>query len=640
NASRLDNFVFDIGLMPVARLTLDRLWVDFGGGLPAAEILREHLESLGREVTGRVPGQPRAKIAIVDGDGTIFSDPSTIPLPDITEVDAFGELLPETIRLLGDGSLFAEEFEWMVEAIGSGCPASPDLMGSTSAQATLIVDSSPCTFSASLEVHSTASSDLETVTIVADRLPEIPDPATPFQAPLDTYLPGDDFLEIDLLGRITSNIDGDGGLIGVILDDPDITPNSLVSLIGDGTQAGAQVEFDLGSRLAGVTAQLFEYKIVDEDGSLSLEPGIVQVDIPEIRPENLRISGSPTETGAQLEWDTAAGFTASRYLVQRADFPGLLDSDFDVEFITTNTTPPIISFSDNTLSTGQIYAYRVFTELDDGPFTERSRASDILNLSTTVGVPSLSEIAGGKTSSQIQLNMLAAADSSPDSFELYQAGEGLPLAILSPPLANFIVTGLAQNSSYSFELAQTLNSIQSARSMPPVAVVTRAAPPTNLAGVPMAGSTTSLSLFWDPPLGGITPAVYEITPVSSTGSLISVSATELTVTNLTPDALHAYRVASVGTAGLSDPTIDISIRTNVSFATNIAPRRTSGNGFNVFCAGCHSAVVWESYIRNNTEGCLTNDLNLGDCSPVMTGFMITSEMRELLLRWNAQGELD
>lgn len=640
NAPKLEDYIFDQGRMPDARLTMDRLWVDFDGDLSGAEILREHLADLGRDVAGRVPGQPLANISIVDGGGMIFSDPGTIPLPDITEVDVSGELLSTTISLLSDGSLFADEFEWMVTTTGNGCPTSPDLAGATSPQATLVIDSSPCTFSATLEARSDSSSDFETATVVADRLPVIVSPSTPYQAPLDSYLPGDDFLDIDVLSLIAADTDGDGGVIGVILDDLDITTNPLTSLIGDGTQASAQIEFDLGSRLGGVTGQFFEYKIVDGDGSLSAEFGVVQVDIPEIRPGNLRVSGSPTATQAQLEWDTSAGFTASRYIVQRADFPGLVDSDFDVEFIATDTTPPIISFSDNTLSTGQMYTYRVFTELDVGLVTERSRASDLLNLSTIVGVPSLLEMASGKTSSQIQLSMMAAAGSSPDSLELYQAGASLPLATFAPPLTTFTVTGLAQNMSYGYELAQTLNSIQSARSMPSLVATTRADPPTNVIAAPVVGSTTSLSLFWDPPLGGVTPTTYEVTPVSPTGSTISVSELEATVSDLPSDTMHQFRMASLGTVGLSDPTVDFSATTNVSFATNIAPRRTSGSGFNTSCSGCHSAEVWEGYVRNNTTGCLTNDLVLADCSPFMTGFTITSEMRDLLLRWNSQGELD
>jgi hypothetical protein len=62
-APMVKKLVFEDGLMPLARLTHDRFWVDFDGRTAGAEALRARLAGLGEDVAGSNPGPPRARIS-------------------------------------------------------------------------------------------------------------------------------------------------------------------------------------------------------------------------------------------------------------------------------------------------------------------------------------------------------------------------------------------------------------------------------------------------------------------------------------------------------------------------------------------------------------------------------------------------
>jgi hypothetical protein len=55
---KLTSHVYQQGLMPSSRITMDRFWVDFYGGVKSADILRDHLEGLGGTVPVSPPGAP------------------------------------------------------------------------------------------------------------------------------------------------------------------------------------------------------------------------------------------------------------------------------------------------------------------------------------------------------------------------------------------------------------------------------------------------------------------------------------------------------------------------------------------------------------------------------------------------------
>ncbi|MCH7600916.1 MAG: hypothetical protein IH973_14270, partial [Myxococcales bacterium] len=99
--SRITSFVFEQGVMPAARLTLDRFWVDFAGGsTPAAEMLRDHLNAVaGAGIASDViPGRPVAVVQVTPAS--------------VSDIDLSGNLVATTINLDGSTSLFADSFLW------------------------------------------------------------------------------------------------------------------------------------------------------------------------------------------------------------------------------------------------------------------------------------------------------------------------------------------------------------------------------------------------------------------------------------------------------------------------------------------------------------------------------------------------
>lgn len=106
---KLKNYVFEQGLMPLSRLTMDRFWLNFNGGQSAAEKLRAHLN--GDAVTendianNAVPGMPVAIIL-----------PSAIPKNDADIVLDFDE----EILLDASSSLFNKDYRWQSNNITLG----------------------------------------------------------------------------------------------------------------------------------------------------------------------------------------------------------------------------------------------------------------------------------------------------------------------------------------------------------------------------------------------------------------------------------------------------------------------------------------------------------------------------------------
>jgi Bacterial Ig domain len=95
--------VFRAGSMPGARLTMDRFWVPFEGGVPPGERLAQHMASLQGELPDARPGAPVAVIVGLD------------PAPN----------RGDTVYLDGGSSVFADSYSWTVLApAGSAAPLS------------------------------------------------------------------------------------------------------------------------------------------------------------------------------------------------------------------------------------------------------------------------------------------------------------------------------------------------------------------------------------------------------------------------------------------------------------------------------------------------------------------------------------
>jgi len=82
----LNSLIFDTGMMPAARLTMDRFWSPFFGGASAGHVLAEHLArrsdadplqapgAAAAAITGLSPAPNRSDTVYVDGRQSIFAD--------------------------------------------------------------------------------------------------------------------------------------------------------------------------------------------------------------------------------------------------------------------------------------------------------------------------------------------------------------------------------------------------------------------------------------------------------------------------------------------------------------------------------------------------------------------------------------
>lgn len=105
NHPSLKNYVYERGIMPLSRLTMDRFWLNFAGDDSAAKKLRDHLNSdsnTTNDVSEKLlPGAPVALIS---------PDPNPKAVADV-QID-----FDEMALFDGRTSLFANNYRWTVDA--------------------------------------------------------------------------------------------------------------------------------------------------------------------------------------------------------------------------------------------------------------------------------------------------------------------------------------------------------------------------------------------------------------------------------------------------------------------------------------------------------------------------------------------
>ncbi len=135
-------YVFQQGRMPLARLTMDRIWVDYVGGDSAAKILATHVQQVNAGITGQPP--------LLDSGGNAIP-PGSPPIANVTvngvPVTASGPSFPLT-RYAGAGadalamtsatvspSFLIANYQWSlcVTPTSGGACANQPLVGAASA---------------------------------------------------------------------------------------------------------------------------------------------------------------------------------------------------------------------------------------------------------------------------------------------------------------------------------------------------------------------------------------------------------------------------------------------------------------------------------------------------------------------------
>jgi hypothetical protein len=309
NGVRTDRIIapiFDTGVMPMARLTADRLWVPAPGGERPADLLAAHLGVL----ASRVPGRPSASIQ---------SNLSTYARGNDVLLDG------------GTDSRFAETFSWNLQyAAGARCTtrgtpfvSTAQLVGQGTALPRFKIDV-PGSYTVALDVASAEGRTFaaDPLTIVVDnRCPQASDALAP-AVPLGTSLPNFDL--------------NNAGI--VVAGDVQVASPHLIEWVAD-----ANVDVTIVNGVATITCgagcvrsapgvqSYFDFRVVDNDGDFDVgrvmvtvtdapRPNANAVSVPNV-PARTPTFGPNTPTDTLLVYSATSGGTGNRTISVPANTP-------------------------------------------------------------------------------------------------------------------------------------------------------------------------------------------------------------------------------------------------------------------------------------------------------------------------------
>lgn len=600
---RIENEVFNLGRMPMARLTADRLWVNFDGGESAAAKLQAYMN------INKVPGAPIADFTI-----------------DNETPEDVGVRVTMDARF---ASSLALTYNW---SIVSDCGNTPAVSGGNTAVASFVVEQSPCKYTVKLGTENLFGADEISKMVLADKIPE----SVNFDALLDDgtygYTPGDSALTIDIDSFILSRGDNDLSTpMTVIVNDPadsDLTPHNNLTNNNNGTVT-------LGfSALAGVETT-FDYKVEDFNGSRSAR-GVVSVAVPQILPQ-LLAPLTVTSTSARIAWTVPAGFVADGYTAYRDDAP------YDGIYQRVAGPLTTLSYTDSSLLNNADYRYQVSALLDG----VESARSNMIVVSTTDGVPSGVTASAASTTS-IALSWNINPLDAPTGYRIFENLGATHVAQVTNK--NYTRTGLTPNTQYTYQVAAVFSNDVSEKSTTAQAR-TLTAVPTALAQVEASRTTSTIRLQWADNANGGAPS-YDLR-CDASGGTQSATTTSLarTFSALPSNTTYSCRVRALGSATNSAYTSNVSVRTKVSYADTVKPQIADAQIEGQSCQGCHVSHTAQ-FVRDSlrTHNCFSsaNSATYGSCisnvnpraSSMLYKTITDAQIRTNLANWRSDGGPD
>jgi len=568
-ASRITTQVYNDYNMPMARLTSDRFWLNFNGTTSAAATLQTFLEGHEQSIEA-FTGMPEADFNIVDtvSDGIVSS------------VDEINHL----IKFDSSPSLLADSYLW---SMTNDCASDAFLNNSSSTQASIMTDISPCNYEIQLEVSNFFGQDYLIKTFSVDRSPEAASitvlvnnnanlpPSENVGA--ENYTPGDSTLTIDIDAHIVDrgdNVDNNFDIpMQVIITEP--TPDNL--LVNNNNDGTVTVNFP---PVSGVDSE-FYYQVADFNDSTSdaNDKGRVSFTInpiiPTLSQENL------TSTSAQINWQVPTHFTADSYnLIRSGACPSCTETF-------TNIDGSALSYQDDGLESEISYQYILQAIIGDD-----SSKSIALNVTTASGKPSGLMLNPAIKSLTLSWDM--AGDANHTGFEIYRSANntGANLALITSLLSterSYLDESLTANSHYSYQVrAIYANSAPQDSTM--VSKPTLVAEPTNLT---ISNITeTSALLSWQSS-NGLDELCFLIKNSSSPvveQCIADVLQFQYQFNSLTADTTYQVTLQAKGIDDNKSAVAITSYKTDstpLSFETDVYEPFTdflSDNG----CTGCHN----------------------------------------------------
>lgn len=587
NIDLIKNYVFEQGRMPLARLTMDRFWVDFEGDTPAAELLREHLEGMGQSIN-TIPGEPVPKVS-VSGISTVEDE--TYP-NQVNEVDT-------TLTFDASESLFSDHYLWSLNS--SDCAQLPVINDAANARISFVIDSSdffPCSFVLGLDVSNDAKTTHQDYLFRATRVPSGVDLNVDLEEA--SYEPGDLSIDIDVDSNISAR--GDGTL-AVLVSDPRVTNNN------DGT-----LSFALSDPLQGINTS-FSYTLEDVDGSKS-NAALITLVVPEIKP--VLSNQVPTASSIVLNWTVPAGFIADEYRVMRklssdSAYPNKSEASY---------SGSMFSHTSSGLSANQQYDYKVVAILGAD-----QNDSDSVTISTQSGIPS-GLVAQSRSSNSISLTWSEGPGGSPDCYNIYLNGSRLASCVGT---SSYTHSGLSANENYRYQVSAVFNTNESGLSSQRSVNTLAVAPSISS----IANDTSSVTVSWADANNQNSPS-YQLYRGISSGSLSahgSATTSKSRVSSVNSNTRYYYRVCVLNLDGGQNCSSIASIKT-VPTTSDIGDLPLSGGT----CKGCHINNAYKTNVQAKVnKTCFYNgDESLGDCNSNMN-FGITSDQEDALELWILNG---
>jgi hypothetical protein len=510
------NYVFEQGLMPIARVSFDRFWVDYNGGESSADLLRSHLEGLG-DVIPEAPG---------------------LPVPNFL-FDRETATIGETISVNGAASVFSESYSW---ALTTPAGSTSTLNNSSGVTSSFSADQPGGSYDITLTTTNKngVTASFTNTFVIDNRVPI----AECLTANSSSMTPAGTLSNIPVVSLINSLGDG-----GVIVDS--VIDGSLGTVTID---AQAQtISYQLNDPFdRGVDT--IEYQLADFDGSLSSTAngcasstdGFATITI------DSSISGTGAPASATATVDAINNTTEID--VSWTAPPGITPDGYNVYRNTTASGSPLndslltgTSFSDDNngtgLTAGTSYNYSVVSIIN-GFSSQPTTAAPASTLSLTpTGLTATNDGSATIDETQIDLSWTipAAGSATVDDYTIYRDS----LAIDTSATNSYTDIGLTPGTSYSYQVTAN-DSLQDSPLSNTSTQSTRPIAPSALGLIAGADARTDITLNWTAPSSGNFDvfAVYR-----DSLEIARVGTTSYADNGLSANTNYSYFVTSISANG-------------------------------------------------------------------------------------------
>jgi fibronectin type 3 domain-containing protein len=371
----------------------------------------------------------------------------------------------------------------------------------------------------------------------------------------------------------------------------------------------------------------FEYVVTGLDGSdqESVASNIAS-NTPKPEPPTSLDAESVSTSKINLSWPAVAeaySYKIYRKLSSEPGFPA-----------TPLATPGKNSYSDITASAGLSYDYQVgVTIVSEDSITGYEDSITFATDSDTAfpAAPVLQSAAvNGTSTSQINISW-ASPGGDVSGYIVYR---GVTAIATGSTNTSFSDVGVASGTQYSYTVKAVAGGHESAASNI-LSAATYPAAPTGLSLT--SKSTSQVTVGWNASSGNAVS--YKVYVKNSARP--STNTRSESVTDLTSYTSYAFKVDATANGLTSTQSATINVTTDVSYAVDIVRTVVANNS----CDSCHadnSFAAIKFKFTNNPSSCITNNLDINDCSPEdnMTYVTLTQQELDLILLWKSDGSED